>query len=206
MAIIYPLAFPDITGIVSVQISPVNVVGKTRSIFTGQQQVVRHQGQWWEILVNTPTMERAKAEEWVAFFTSLKGVSGTFLFGDPFNKTPRGIGTGSPQVDGASQTGEDLNTKGWTASQTGIMLKGDWIQLGSGASSKLHKCLTDVNSDSGGLATLTVWPEIITSPADSATITVNSPQGVFRLKDNAQPWDINIRGHYKFSFAAMEAL
>ena len=51
-----------------------------------------------------------------------------------------------------------LITDGWTPSQTGILLTGDYIQLGTGLASRLHKVLADVNSDGGGNATFDIWP------------------------------------------------
>ncbi len=41
-----------------------------------------------------------------------------------------------------------------------------------------------VNSDSGGNATLTVWPSIRETPADATPIVLAQPKGLFRLKAN----------------------
>jgi len=176
------------------------------SPFTGQQQVYKHPGQWWEMEVSMPPMRRADAEAVAAFLIKLNGSYGTFLLGDPANTTPRGIGTGSPLVKGAGQTGDTLLTDGWTAGVTGILRAGDWIQLGAASTSRLHKVLDDVNSDGSGNATLTIWPNLRSSPADNAVITVNSAQGRWRLASNDTGYSIETGRLYGITFACVEAL
>lgn len=205
MAISYPVNFPDV-GIRSMTIRARNVVGMSASPFTGQQQVYKHQGQWWEAEVTLPPMKRADAEQVVAFLLSLKGRFGTFILGDPANTSPRGVGTGTPLVAGAGQTGDTLVTDGWTAEQTGIMKAGDWIQLGSGASTRLYKVLQDANSDNGTNATLTIWPDLRSSPSNNATIVTSSPKGIWRLTSNETEFSIDEASIYGITFACIEAL
>ena len=89
MAISYPLTFPTATGIKSVVISPISVVGITRSIYTLEEQVQAHPGQAWQADVNLPIMNDVNAQEWIAFFLSLNGIQGTFLMSDPTGPIPR---------------------------------------------------------------------------------------------------------------------
>jgi hypothetical protein len=125
--------------------------------------------------------------------------------GDPVNIATRGIGTGTPLIKGASQTGNSVNTDGWTISQTGILKAGDWIQLGTASSSTLHKLRQDANSDGSGNATLEIWPGIRTAPADNAAITVASCKGLWRLADNTQGYDLDLAAIYGLSFSCVEA-
>lgn len=205
MAYTYPLTFPDI-GIRSINIRAITVVGASVSPFTGQQQVYKHQGQWWEMEVSMPAMKRDEAEQVASFLLKMNGKYGTFLLGDKANTAPRGIGTGSPLVKGGSQTGDQLLTDGWTSSTTGILKAGDWIQVGSGSSTRLHKVLDDVNSDGSGNATLNIFPNIRTSPADNTVITVNSPKGIWRLSSNETDFSIDEASIYGITFACVEAL
>lgn len=205
MAITYPLSFPSV-GIRSMNIRARNVVGISASPFTGQQQVYKHQGQWWEAEVTLPPMKRADAEQVVAFLLSLNGVYGTFLLGDPANTAPRGVGTGTPLVYGADQTGSELITDGWTTSTTGILKAGDWIQLGTGSATRLYKVLADANSDGSGIATLDIYPNLRQSPADNAQVTKSSPKGQWRLSSNDTNWSIDEASVYGITFACVEAL
>lgn len=183
-----------------------SVVGQSVSPFSAESQVYAHQAEWWEVDVTLPPMKRIDAEPWVAFLLALNGKEGTFLLGDPVNTAPRGVGTGTPLVKGASQTGKTLLTDGWTAGQTGIMKAGDWFQFGSGSSSRLHKVVQDANSDGSGNATLEIWPRLRESPADNAPIVVSSPKGVFRLSSNVREWALERAGFYAVSFTAREVL
>jgi hypothetical protein len=205
MAILYPVNFPAV-GIRSMTIRARNVVGISASPFTGQQQVYKHQGQWWESEVTLPPMKRADAEQVVAFLISLNGRFGTFLLGDNANTSPRGVGTGTPLVNGGGQTGDTLITDGWTTSQTGILKAGDWIQLGSGAGTRLHKVLEDANSDGSGNATFTLWPNLRLVPSNDDPLIVSSPKGIWRLSSNETEFSIDEASIYGITFACIEAL
>lgn len=205
MAITYPISFPNI-GVARMSIRARSVVGIASSPFTLQQQVYQHAGQQWEAEITMPAMKRSDAEQLVAFMLKLNGQYGTFTFGDPANTTPRGVGTGTPLVNGAGQTGNSLVTDGWTASQTGILKAGDWIQLGSGSTSRLYKILSDANSSGAGAATFDIYPNLRSSPADNAVITVTNPVGLWRLSSNEMNWNIDEASIYGITIACVEAL
>lgn len=191
MAISYPISLPSTPGFRRVSIQPRSSVAMYASPFTYQQQVYAHPGQMWSGEFELPPMTRAEAAPWVAALTSLNGTEGRFYFGDPAWTSPRGVGTGTPLVKGASQTGYDLVTDGWTTSQTGIMKAGDWLQIGATTAMKLHMVMADANSDGSGNATLTLWPRLRSSPADNLALTVNNPQGIWRLAGNV-PWSVSV--------------
>ena len=172
-----------------------------------QPQVYAWTGQLWAADITLPPMERADAEAWIAKLVSLNGREGNMLIGPDYaNLTPRGIGTGTPLVKGAGQTGYDLITDGWTASKTGIMKAGDWFQLGTTSASRLYKVMADADSDGSGDSTLTIWPRLRTSPADNAALTVSSPVGRFMLASNDSEWSIDTASFYGLSFQAVEDL
>jgi len=206
MAISYPLSLPTAAGIAKVRLTANSIVGISSSPFTAKQQVYKYPGQFWEADITLPPMKRVDAEYWISFLLKLGGSYGTFLLGDPNAATPRGVATGTPLVNGASQTGQELVTDGWTTSTTGILKAGDYIQLGSASSAQLYKVLDDVNSNGSGQATLTIYPDLRSSPSDNATITVSNAKGVFRLSNGQQAWDINEASVYGITFPAREAL
>jgi len=206
MAISYPLSLPTAAGIAKVRLTANSIVGISSSPFTAKQQVYKYPGQFWEADITLPPMKRVDAEYWISFLLKLGGSYGTFLLGDPNAATPRGVATGTPLVNGASQTGQELVTDGWTTSTTGILKAGDYIQLGSASSAQLYKVLDDVNSNGSGQATLTIYPDLRSSPSDNATITVSNAKGVFRLANGQQAWDINEASIYGITFPAREAL
>ncbi len=209
MTITFPLTFPTITGIAKINIRSRSLVGMTQSPFTGVQQIHAHQGQFWEADVILPIMKRASAADWQAFLIALNGMKGTFLMGDPAGVNPRGSADatpGTPLVAGASQTGQDLNIDGLPAGANGYLEKGDWIQLGTGINTELYMCLTQVNSDSAGEATLTLWPDLRSSPLNNAVIVVEGALGFWRLANNTQEWDVDEAQIYGMSFSCVEAI
>lgn len=206
MAISYPLTLPSHTGIAQINFRAINTVGMSMSPFTYAQQVVAHSGQRWEADITLPPMKRADAEQWIAWLVSLRGQLGTFTLGDPTGATPRGSAGGTPVVNGADQVGGTLAIDGCTASQTGWLKAGDYIQLGSGTTATLHKVLQDANSDGSGNVSLDIWPYIRSAPTDGSTVVTSNTVGKFRLASNEQNWSINEASIYGMTFGAVEAI
>lgn len=206
MSISYPLALPAHTGARGFDLRATNAVAYSRSPFTFAGQAFAYPGQMWQADVSLPPMQRSDAEQWIAWLVSLRGQLGTFTMGDPSAPTPRGAATGTPLVNGSDQSGQDLNIDGCTADITGWLKAGDYVQLGSGATATLHKVLADANTNSSGEATLSLWPNIRTAPADNATVTVNNAVGNWRLISNESSWSVNEASIYGISFSAMEAV
>lgn len=209
MAESYPLSLPTVSGFTQVRLVARSSVGVSTSPFSYKQQVYRHPGQRWEAELTVPPLRRESAEEWLSFLMRLRGRFGTFLLGDPLGATPRGSAAtapGTPLVNGADQTGDELVIDGIPTSGDDYLKAGDYIQLGSGATARLYKVLEDVAIDGSGGATLNIWPALRSSPADDATVTVSNAKGVFRLASNETDWDANQLGIYGTTFAANEAL
>lgn len=206
MAITYPLAMPTNKRIRSIELRATNAVAYARSPFTFGGQAFAYSGQMWQADVTLPSMRRADAEQWIAWLIALRGSLGTFLLGDPLGCTARGTPTGTPLVAGAGQTGGTLNIDGATSSVTGWLKAGDYIQLGTGASARLHKVLQDANSNGSGEVSLDLWPHIRTAPADNGAVIVSNAKGLFRLSSNEQSWSINEASIYGLTFGAMEVV
>lgn len=204
MAITYPLSLPTNPGPVRVEFTAVNSVGENRSPWTYQTQVQEHAGKSWAAEITLPLMKREQAEEWIAFLLACNGKLGTFLLGDPAAKLPRGNAVGVPLVDGAhAAQASELATKGWAVSLTGVLLKGDLIQVGQ----RLYKVLEDVNSDGSGEATFEVWPNFREPIVNNEPIIVTEAKGLFRLADNiTELFSANDAKHYMIGFSAVEAV
>lgn len=204
--IVFPITLPD-EGFQRLRLIQDNVVGASESPWTGQEQIFEHQGQLWRLqAAYPPKLGRAAAEPIIAALASLGGRAGSFLLGDTGARTPRGSVAGTPLVDGAAQSGNQLATKGWTPSASGVLLAGDYVQLGGGELQRLHKLLEDADADGAGLATLEIWPRLRESPADSEALVTSDCKGTFRLAGNAQPWDERRGDVYDIAFEGREAI
>lgn len=195
MAISYPISTPSTIGVESITLRMANAVGTSISPFTYKEQIVTHQGQRWEVDVTVPSQRKEFIAEWTAFLAALKGRRGTFLLGDPdYTSGPRGTAS-SLTVTGSA------GDESVTVSMSGTLLAGDYIQLGSGSSSRLHKVLLD-RTNSG---TMEIWPAL-RETVSSASASVSNTQGVFRLNSNMSEWSINNASAYGLSFSAVEVI
>ena len=194
MAITFPISTPTSIGIESIDIRAVNAVATSQSPFTYKQQVIAHQGQRWEASVNIPSVRRDLAAPWKSFLTKLKGPTGTFLLGDPDYATPRGT------VSSCTLSGS-VGDESVTVVMTGSLLEGDYIQLGTDSSARLHQVLVDQTGD----GTLEVWPKLRADYTDT-TVVYNNAKGVFRLAQNVSSWSINNASSYGISFECVEVI
>ena len=206
MTISFPLILPAFPDAATVTIRPLNTVAVLTSPHSLKQQVQRFDGQLWQADIQLRSMPPVIAAPWTAMLLALNGRLGTVLVGNPYAVAPFGVATGTPLVDGAAQVNGTLATRGWSASITGILKAGDSIQLGSGAATRLHQVLEDADSDAGGLASLTLWPDLRESPADGAAIVTQSPKGAFRQTANDSGWTADDRGLIKITLSLIEAL
>jgi hypothetical protein len=194
LAISYPVNTPTNIGIANITLSAENAVAISQSPFTFQQQVVAHPGQRWAASISLPPMKRQDAEAWVAFLLSLYGQVGTFLLSDPNCPAPRGTAAS------ATLTGTVGSTSP-TISMTGTLLAGDYISLGSGATTRLHK----VVQNRSGSGVVEIWPALRSSYT-STSVDLTDAKGRFRLKDNITQWSINEISSYGITFDCVEAL
>jgi len=68
----------------------------------------------------------------------------------------------------------------------------------------LHQVCEQVNSDSGGNATISIYPSLRDSPADLSVITLFNCVGLFRLKNNTRAWHSDFTQLTQLSFDAVE--
>lgn len=205
MTITYPLTLPATPGIRTVGFRAKHFNAVSASIFTGSQQVQRGLNELWLVTVSLPPMRRAQAEPWLGFLLSLGGRAGTFLLGDPDGRGPQGSAAGTPVVAGAGQTGQVLSTAGW-APNSAVLKAGDYIQIGSAGSARLHKVLRDAVSDAGGGCALDIWPRLRESPPAGTPLVTSGCVGLFRMAGDEPGWEADEGGFYTIGFEAVEAI
>ena len=147
----------------------------------------------------------ADAEMWVTFLLSLRGSLGTFLMGDSVGAAPRGTWAGTPLLAGSHAAGvRTVALDGFSAGATGKA--GDWLNWGSGSSTRLHKVLQDFTADGAGQATVEIYPRLRAALADNAPVTNTNAMGLWRLASNGREWSIGLGQMYGLRFSAIEDL
>lgn len=184
----YPLTFPSI-GVKNSTFRLRRIVGESSSPFTGQQQLYRYPGEYWEGEITFRPAKRADARLIQAFLAELRGKSGTFLYGDPdaIQQGVMGVG-GAILVNGSGQTGNSLVVDGMTPSTANILKAGDYFQLGTGANARLHMVTQPLDSNASGQGTVYFEPALRSSPADNLAFILAAPMTVMRSIDNVAEW------------------
>jgi hypothetical protein len=210
MPIVYPLNLPAGRGMAEIRIRKSSVVGLTRDPYGGVQQAQVYTGQWWEADVTLPLLLPDIAAAWEAFLGKINGREGTFLLGDPLRAAPRGAAAltpGTPVVDGAhAALMNELSIADAEPDTEGYLLAGDYIQLGSGAGTRLHQVLEDADTDGDGKTTLLIWPILRTALSNGASVVVSDCKSVFRMAENEQEILRARRNRTSFSFRCFEDL
>lgn len=206
MAITYPHAMPSQLDFAQSDWRKTDVTQAVQSPFTGQSQVVDFGGQWREVTLTLRAKKRAEAQKWDAWLTALKGHKGTFLLGHPMRPVPLGLATGAPLVRGGGQTGGSLVIDGLGNNLSGWLLAGDLFHIGTGADTQLYEVLQDVATNGSGIATMDIWPDLRSAPADNAPLTVTAARGLFRRASNVTSWLADKDGISRRSFDAVEVV
>lgn len=190
MAITYPLSLPVTGKITSMEFRREAQVGMSESPFTlSQQSYVWNATRWLLTISWGPLYNVVDANDIEGFLLALNGREGSFLAGDLTRPLALGTWVGqSPLVAGASQTGKTLAIDGLSAGSTGA--KGDFFQLGSGATSRLYRLTQGFTANGSGQATLDFWPGLRTSPGDNDPLTIAAPKGLFMLAENVSGWTL----------------
>ena len=201
----YPLTMPTNVGIRNSEFGLRRSVGITVSPFSGHQQVYKNSLALWYAVFSLPPMNRASAGQWQVFFAELNGRYGTFLAGDQAAKTIMGTAATNVLVNGAHAVGANtIAMDGFAVSTNNVFKKGDYIQFGSAATSKLHIVTADINSNGSGQADVQIEPILKTALTDNAVVVYSSAKAVFKLDTNDVTWAANNNGIYTMSFSCTE--
>ena len=148
-----------------------------------KRQARSSNAQRWALSFGYQVMSRALLAPLYAFLLGQRGQADTFTTVLPGHTAPQGSWTGTPVVNGASQTGSSINVSGFTASQTGIAKAGDLLKFAG--HTKVYMVTADANSSVSGTATLSIQPALMQSPATNEAITSsNVPFTVARTSDS----------------------
>ena len=196
-----PITIPSSPGFTTCRFGLETNTQRFESPLTKAVQRVLLGGSRWTATYSLPAMTRDRAAPWKAFFDLLEGSANTFNAYDPDCKTPRGAGTGTPLVNGGSQTGSTLVIDGCTHGVT-FLKTGDYFSVNG----ELKRLTSDALADGSGNATLHFKPALRNSPANNAPVTVLQPTCTMILADDMQAmWECNAVGVYQpKTFTAFE--
>lgn len=198
------VATPSISGAASVEFSISDAVAIVSSPYTSQTQAQAWIGaDMWSGTVTLPPLSQTQADVWISALMECRGMMNAVQIGDPMKSRPRGNPLGTPTCPSAPVDtfgSPSLHTVGWAPGKVGLLLPGDYLQVGY----RLHRVLDIVNSDSSGNATINVWPSLREVPAANAPVILNNPMGLFRLATNKRTWSSDATRLTRLSVPLME--
>mgnify|MGYP006405241647 CR=1 FL=1 len=174
------------------------------SPLTGKLQTLELTGSKWYATYTTVPLSASAAGEWLAFLVKLRGQANSFFAYDPARTTAQGTPTGTPLVNGASQTGNSLITDGWSNS-TLVLKAGDYIAVDA-TQRQLYMVTADATTNGSGEVTLSIEPSIRVSPENNAGITVSSAACVMRLEGPEVTWNESRAKFFGITFSGMETI
>ena len=195
------LSFPD----VPVESGSWGVQYRSRSFeseLTGAMQTSALPGAKWTGQIVVPNLPSPEIRATKAFLNALRGDTGRFYF-VPLDLDQLGTRLGSGVVSGAGQTGTQLTTSGWDASQPLLFAAGDYFE----ANGELKQITQDVASNGSGNASLIFAPPLRKSPPNNAQILHVAPRAIMKLADNNQTrWNLSAAYFAGTSFDIEEAI
>ena len=179
------------------------VTQEHRSPLDGTVQTQGLSAARWEARVEYYNVSADDAAILKAFIVAMRGRAGRVYVREFGRPGPRGVGGGTPVVDGAGQAGASLAVAGGPLSTSG------WLQTGDifGVNGQAYMLTAPANTDGTGDATLAIAPPLRSSPANGATVTLVAPQVTMMFAGDRNGWTYEpaARGRHTFVFDLVEA-
>ncbi len=171
------------------------------SPFDKTEQTLEMPGGRWMARLSFEDMDIVEGRGLTAFVNLLRGRAGRFIWGPP-SWPQRGSAPafgGSAVINGAGQTGDLIQMRGFGANLPNLFYPGDLMTwLDPSGRPQLHQVIANgavpdyvigpSGSNATGLCSVRIAPPIRRSPNDGASLNFAAPIGVFRLsKDQTVP-------------------
>jgi hypothetical protein len=199
------VSLPACPGFKSYSIDMSDSVALSSSPFTGQTQAQQWLGaDMWSGSMTPPSLDATQGPEWRAFLAGMRGMLNAVQLPDPAYQGPQGNPLGAPAIPGTvtdAAGAQFVHTSGWQPNAQGLLLPGDYMQIGY----RLHMVLyAPVNADSSGNALIPIYPSLREAPTASAALILDNPMGLFRLGKNKRGWSGDFTRFTEMTIPIME--
>jgi len=128
----------------------------------------------------------ADGAEWEVLIFQLRGGVNHLACHDIGKPAPRGTMRGTLTLNATAAAGAtSLVITGGAGQASTTLLKGDWLQLGSGLTSQLVKVMADATANGSGVITVTIEPPLRIQYASSTAVTWDKPVAHFKRMGGA---------------------
>ena len=170
---------------------------------SGRKQVRQIGSQYFSFTVQMPPLQQEKAQEVFAFLQKQKGSFENFTIAAPLDNLGASKSETDILVNGAHSVSDNTIAMDGFSQTTGALKAGDLIKFAN--HSKVYMVESDVNA-SGGAATVTISPNLVSSLADNEAVTVNKPEFTVYLESDEIMYSTDISGFYSISFDVREVI
>jgi len=181
---------PDRPGVRTVEFNINETAAVSKSVFNRKTQVQVFPGaDWLSGTFSLPLLTQDQADLWISALMQCRGMTNPFMLGDPLRTKPRGNVSKAPIADGAGNVAMSslISVRGLDVSKYGVLLPGDYMQIGY----RLHRVLDRINTDANGKASIPIYPTLRETVTDGTVINLNNPKGLFRLAGNTNKWSVD---------------
>ena len=170
---------------------------------SGRKQVRQIGSQYFSFTVQMPPLQQEKAQEVFAFLQKQKGSFENFTIAAPLDNLGASKSETDILVNGVHSVSDNTIALDGFSQTTGALKAGDLIKFAN--HSKVYMVESDVNA-SGGAATVTISPNLVSSLADNEAVTVNKPAFTVYLESDEIMYSTDISGFYSISFDVREVI
>ena len=171
---------------------------------SGRRAVRQIGSQYFSFGVQMPPLTQDDASDIFAFLQQQKGWFETFTIQLPIQNRGADKSNTSVKVVGAHNTTDNtISLDGFTVSTSNVLKANDLIKFGH---SKIYTVLSNVNSDAGGAATITIEPNLVETLADNEVVVMNQPSFNVYLSSQEILYSTDISGFYSISFDVREVI
>ena len=144
----------------------------------------------WEAIYTFSRLHHVKRAQLMGIIAKLRAQSNRLRV-PVWDNPKQGAYGGTPLVNGASQTGSNIDVEG-VGSVADWIMAGDYLGIDVNGEVELKMCTADATS-SGGDINIEFEPRLRASPLNNAAIIVDdgvlgAPTGIFIPKDPTQGW------------------
>jgi hypothetical protein len=170
---------------------------------SGRKQVRQIGSQYFSFTVQMPPLQQEKAQEVFAFLQKQKGSFENFTIAAPLDNLGASKSETDILVNGVHSVSDNTIAMDGFSQTTAALKAGDLIKFAN--HSKVYMVESDVNA-SGGAATVTISPNLVSSLADNEAVTVNKPEFTVYLESDEIMYSTDISGFYSISFDVREVI
>lgn len=140
-----------------------------------------------------------QSAEWETMTLQLRGTVNHLAVWDVSRPAPRGTMRGTLTLSALAAAGATtISVTGGAGQASRTLLKGDWLQLGTGVGSQLVKVMADATSNGSGVISLTIEPPLRVQFASATAVTWDKPVAYYKKTGGTVEWS-NYAGTLNYS-------